>query len=90
MPTVHTQTHVVNETLYLGIFSAFSDHISLLAVSATLDALRSHLPNGHLLLPGHSLLIALADVAARTVHIFRESKVGHFDHILLVNPTATG
>ena len=62
-----------------------ADHISLFTVSATLNALRSHPSDGHLLLPGHDIFLAVEEVT-RPVDVFRETKICHLYHIILVNP----
>ena len=61
-----------------------SHHISALIVDIILNTLRSHPPDGDLLLTS-CLTLPPAEVVS-PIHVFCETKVSYFDHSTSINP----
>ena len=79
-------THIreLHHTHTLSMVSLLANHISGLGVDVILDALRSHPPDGHLLLTPCHTLSSTEVVGA--IHVLCQSKISHFDHPISVNP----
>ena len=61
-----------------------SHHISALIIDITLNTLRSHPPDGYLLLTSCHTLPPVEVVSP--IHVFCETKVSYFDHSSTINP----
>ena len=68
----------------LGMWTICSHHISVLIVDITLNTLRSHPPDGDLLLTSCLTLPPTEVVSA--IHVFCETKVSYFDHSTAIDP----
>ena len=73
-----------NYAAALAMWTIHPHHISALIVDIILNTLRSHPPDGHLLLTSHHTLPPTEVVSA--IHVFCETKISYFDHSTTINP----
>ena len=78
----HCTHYILN--IYIITSHCTSHHISTLIVDIILKTLRSHPPDGDLLLTSHHTLPSAEVVSA--IYVFCEAKVSYFDHSTAINP----